>query len=106
MSALGLAMISPVSSAHSASLPTAKSVHQPSEIAEPNGLKSFTYGALGLAAPKAEPSSGVAATSKPQLPALDDAAPNDTRDSNDTYYSAGQILKAAATVGSVIALFV
>ncbi|MCS6241580.1 hypothetical protein V8687_19730 [Shewanella baltica] len=101
MSALGLAMISPVSSAHSASLPTAKSVHQSSEMAEPSGLKSFTYGALGLAAPKAEPSSDVAAMSK-----TPDAAPNDTNDSNDTYYSAGQILKAAATVGSVIALFV
>ncbi|MCS6231291.1 hypothetical protein G3488_10545 [Shewanella baltica] len=106
MSALGLAMISPVSSAHSASLPTAKSVHQPSEMVEPSGLQSFTYGALGLAAPKAEPSSDVTAMSKTEAPTPDDAVPNDTNDSNDTYYSAGQILKAAATVGSVIALFV
>ncbi|MEM6230639.1 hypothetical protein [Shewanella scandinavica] len=105
MSALGLAMISPVSSAHSASLPTAKSVHQSSDTAEPSGLKSFTYGALGLAAPKAEPSSDVAAMSKTEAP-TPDTVPNDTNDSNDTYYSAGQILKAAATVGSVIALFV
>ncbi|MCU7964200.1 hypothetical protein L5M18_14075 [Shewanella sp. SM20] len=98
-------MISLISSAYSASLPAVKSAHQSSEMAEPSGLKSFTYGALGLAAPKAEPSSDVAAMSKTEAP-TPDTVPNDTNDSNDTYYSAGQILKAAATVGSVIALFV
>ena len=105
MSALVLAMISLISSAYSASLPAVKSAHQSLDTAEPSGLKSFTYGALGLAAPKAEPSSDVAAMSKTEAP-TPDTAPNDANDSNDTYYSAGQILKAAATVGSVIALFV
>ncbi|MGI2222694.1 MULTISPECIES: hypothetical protein [unclassified Shewanella] len=104
MSALVLAMISHISSAYSASLPAVKSSHQSLDTAEPSGLKSFTYGALGLAAPKAEVSFDGTAASKIPEPSADDV--DDVKSSNDTYYSAGQILKAAATVGSVIALFV
>ena len=104
MSALVLAMISLISSAYSASLPAVKSAHQSLDTAEPSGLKSFTYGVLGLAAPKAEVSFDGNARSKISEPSADDV--DDVKSSNDTYYSAGQILKAAATVGSVIALFV
>jgi len=55
-------------------------------------LQSFAHGALGLAEPQ-----GRESVNEPKA---------SSQENVQGYYKAGQLLKAAATVGSVIALFV
>jgi hypothetical protein len=50
--------------------------------AEDNAVKSFAYGALGM------------------------DKPNEVKDNDDGAYTAGQVLKAIGTVGSIIAIMV
>lgn len=59
---------------------------------EVGALQSFAHGALGLAEPKT-----------PEPLCVPETPP---QEGTQGYYKAGQLLKAAATVGSVIALFV
>ncbi|CAH0534648.1 hypothetical protein VST7929_02598 [Vibrio stylophorae] len=49
---------------------------------KPNNLESFTYGALGM------------------------DHPEDVKKNNDEYYTAGQFLSAAATVGGILLMVV
>lgn len=59
---------------------------------EIGALQSFAHGALGLAEPQ-----GRESVDEPKA---------SSQENVQGYYKAGQLLKAAATVGSVIALFV
>ena len=59
-----------------------KDTSEKGESAQSSGVKSFAYGALGM------------------------DHPDKVEEKEDDSYTAGQYLKAAATIGSVIALFV
>jgi len=61
---------------------SAKDTTEKDEADQSGGVKSFAYGALGM------------------------EHPDKVQEKEDDSYSAGQYLKAAATIGSVIALFV
>ena len=75
-----------------------KSGTEPQEVSdnktqtEVGALQSFAHGALGLAEPQ-----GRESVNEPKV---------SSQENVQGYYKAGQLLKAAATVGSVIALFV